>query len=207
MQKIMFNDFFGLTEAVLSGRKTQTRRIAYEFGYRVDKCKIWGNNITYMDGKMQVLDEFPNPRYKVGEVVAVAQSYKQIVEQQSDAEKVLDLYKVGKKYLTMEEMGAGWTNKMFVRADLMPNHICITGVRAERLQDISDEDCLAEGVRMIDSDPESPIYDVYFYENDERVFMFDSPKDAYAALIDRVWGKGKWQSNPLVFIYEFELVD
>lgn len=30
MKKIMFNDLYGLTEAVLDGRKTQTRRIAYE---------------------------------------------------------------------------------------------------------------------------------------------------------------------------------
>lgn len=30
MKKIMFNDRYGLTEAVLDGRKTQTRRIAYK---------------------------------------------------------------------------------------------------------------------------------------------------------------------------------
>ena len=30
MQKIMFNDQYGLTQAVLEGRKTQTRRIAYQ---------------------------------------------------------------------------------------------------------------------------------------------------------------------------------
>ena len=32
MQKIMFNDKYGLTQAVLEGRKTQTRRIAYTAG-------------------------------------------------------------------------------------------------------------------------------------------------------------------------------
>lgn len=30
---------------------------------------------------------------------------------------------------------------------------------------------------------------------------------AYAALIDRISGKGTWESNPYVFTYEFELVD
>lgn len=29
MKKIMFDDKYGLTQAVLEGRKTQTRRIAY----------------------------------------------------------------------------------------------------------------------------------------------------------------------------------
>ena len=32
MKKIMFNDKYGLTQSVLEGRKTQTRRIAYTAG-------------------------------------------------------------------------------------------------------------------------------------------------------------------------------
>lgn len=36
----------------------------------------------------------------------------------------------------------GWDNKMFVRAEHMPHRIRITDIRVERLQDISDEDCL-----------------------------------------------------------------
>lgn len=36
---------------------------------------------------------------------------------------------------------------MFVRADLMPHHIKITDVKVERLQDISDDDIMREGVR------------------------------------------------------------
>lgn len=34
MKKIMFNDHFGLTQAVLEGRKTQTRRIAQRVKYK-----------------------------------------------------------------------------------------------------------------------------------------------------------------------------
>lgn len=33
MKKIMFNDKYGLTEAVLEGRKTQTRRVINLTGY------------------------------------------------------------------------------------------------------------------------------------------------------------------------------
>ena len=39
----------------------------------------------------------------------------------------------------------GWNNKMFVRADLMPHRIKITGIKLERLQDISEEDIYKEG--------------------------------------------------------------
>lgn len=83
MKKIMFNDRYGLTEAVLSGRKTQTRRIAYDFRKhaknKVGKCVLLSsNNLTYKDGEVQVLDELLKPQYHVGEIVAVAQSYKKL---------------------------------------------------------------------------------------------------------------------------------
>ena len=45
---------------------------------------------------------------------------------------------------------AGYTNKMFVKSDLMPHHIKITNIRMEQLQDISEEDCLKEGIHKVD---------------------------------------------------------
>lgn len=204
-KKIMFNDKFGLTQAVLSGRKTMTRRIAYEFGYRVDKCKIWGNNITYMDGKMQVLGEFPNPRYKVGEVVAIAQRYCEL----SWDKKIYDKLRSMCKGLPQYEL-AGWNNKLFVRADLMPHHIRITDVRAERMQDISDEDCIKEGIRKyyIGFESDENDYTGFTYSFDETgKYKYPNARAAFASLIDKVSGNGTWDSNPYVFVYEFELVD
>ena len=104
--------------------------------------------------------------------------------------------------------GAGWSNKMFVRADLMPHYICITNVRVERLQDISDEDCIKEGVCKWTKDKE-----LYKYDLADGFEMFEwrdkprTPREAYAALIDRISGNGTWESNPYVFVYDFELVD
>lgn len=37
--------------------------------------------------------------------------------------------------------------------------------------------------------------------------LFDTPREAFASLIDRVSGKGTWDRNPFVFVYDFELVD
>lgn len=120
-KKIMFNDRYGLTEAVLSGRKTQTRRIAYDFRKharnKVGKCVLLGNNnLTYKDGDVQVLDELRSPQYRVGEVVAVAQSYKDCGNFPDDGKYDEDGYPIMPK-------NSGYFNKMFVRADLMPNHI------------------------------------------------------------------------------------
>ena len=170
----MFNDRYGLTKAVLEGRKTMTRRIAEK------------NLVEDMDGELCWDGEFKKPKYKVGEVVAVAQSYK-------DAIHPLDWVNT---LIYKDE--PSWNNKMFVAAELMPHQIRITNVRMERLQDISDEDCLNEGVFLGQ-------FHTYSYVGRPRC-PFNTPRDAFASLIDKVSGKGTWESNPWVFVYEFELV-
>lgn len=184
MKKILFSDRFGLTKAVLEGRKTMTRRIAEK------------NLVEDMDGELCWYGEFKKPRYKVGEVVAVAQAYKDTWGNPD--------FLFGDK--------PGWTNKMFVSAELMPHQIRITSVRIEHLQDICDDDCLREGIYKQEPRPGVPaLYafetrkDKYWWATLEKKWYM-SPREAFAALIDKVSGKGTWQANPWVFVYEFELV-
>lgn len=97
----------------------------------------------------------------------------------------------------------GWRNKLFVAADKMLHHIRITDVKVERLNDITPDDCLKEGISFIDK-----IKAYYFDRSDrDQGFYYYTAKRAFAALIDKVSGKGTWDSNPYVFVYEFELVD
>lgn len=139
--------------------------------------------------------------YKVGEVVAVAQSYKSIFEE--DCRRI----KEGKPMFNITVKDAcdkpGWRNKMFVKAEMMPHRIRITDVRVERLQDISDEDCLKEGIWKANNVGLNGI--TYWYPNLYNS-TFRTPQEAFAALIDRISGKGTWERNPYVFAYEFELV-
>lgn len=92
----------------------------------------------------------------------------------------------------------------------MRHHIRITDVRVERLQDISEDDCISEGVGMSATDnrigtPFSVPFN-YFIGKDEKGYRYSTPREAYAALIDKISSKGVWSSNPYVFVYEFELV-
>ncbi|MBS5410721.1 hypothetical protein [Bacteroides thetaiotaomicron] len=212
MKKIMFNDEFSLTLAVLDGLKTMTRRTISE--------KLWDRWTDYDDfcnsvsventpTTRQYYDEkeffIDNSSYKVGEVVAIAQSYS-ACGNIPDCELDEDGYPI-------MPMRSGFFNKMFVKADLMPHHIEITGIKVERLQDISDEDCLKEGIvkQEVISD-ESPFLYAYdaFLNGESGYFAsrwFKNPKEAFAALIDKVSGKGTWESNPFVFAYEFRLTD
>lgn len=201
MKKIMFNDKYGLTDAVLSGRKTQTRRIipsADHENRRYEGAPIFTNH----DGTKSVLAQFSDKRvlsaYAVGEVVAIAQAYKDIPEFPLISENIKGF-----------SQSPGWKNKMFVSPVLMPHHIRITNIRVERLRDISDNDCLAEGIyklKNIYTNGWNYSYRPIWRDLDMRD-LFVTPKFAYVALIDNVSGKGTWDSNPFVFVYEFELVD
>ena len=102
--------------------------------------------------------------------------------------------------------GAGWTNKMFVRAELMPHQIRITNVRVERLQDISHEDCIKEGIVKAMVGSEDTHFMTAYYVPNIPSEPHILPQYAYAALIDRISRKGTWNSNPWVFVYDFELV-
>lgn len=169
MKRISFKDSQGLslTQMVLTGRKTMTRR---------------------------------NTRmYEIGDVVAIQQSYKDVLacEHLSDdkEDEVCRLVSDGVP---------GCTNKMFVRADLMPHHIRITDARCERLQDISDEDCMREGITW--AVPSDKRYQYPDYKK-ETMVSFKTPREAFASLIDKVSGRGTWDKSPIVWVYEFELMD
>ncbi|KLR58082.1 hypothetical protein [Diaphorobacter sp. J5-51] len=87
----------------------------------------------------------------------------------------------------------------------MPRHASritleITGVRVERLQDISEADAIAEGVRQmrdgsgcwVGSDGPGSL-----------VTPWLTARDAYADLWDQINGQGAWAANPWVWVVEF----
>lgn len=204
MKKIMFNDKYGLTQAVLERRKTMTRRIATALNHP-NVCDIseWGIDekgkamllVTYDTG----LQEVVYPRFQIGEVVAISQPYETFM---SDHELCV------RGLLT----SAAAHNSMFVKASWMPHRIRITDIKVERLQDISDEDCIREGIVQdydgVDSYSFNEPAKLRFSGKDvfRRCTYAETPKAAFAALIDRISGKGTWERNPWVFAYSFELV-
>jgi len=105
----------------------------------------------------------------------------------------------------------GYINKLFVPSwlqEYFPNRIEITDVRCERLQEISDEDCLKEGIietypDMLSEFPFTTIH--YFWDIDYGTHI--DARQAYAALFDSINGRGAWESNPYVWVYEFKLIN
>lgn len=204
MKKIMFNDKFGLTQAVLDGRKTMTRRIVSN--NILAKAKLFQEDyfnasLDFLEGKdlieaylVNYPERFP---YRVGEVVAISQCYRDVLSEVFESDSNI-LSRGAYQQLS------GWHNKMFVKASEMPHQICITDIRVERLQDISDEDCIREGIEF---NHKSQSYYVDYRKQTGRMeWLGRTPREAFAELIDKVSGKGTWDKNPYVFVYEFELV-
>ena len=223
MQKIMFNDKYGLTQAVLEGKKTQTRRLithpkVYKgkdvAGFYV--CRRlsdgWVSEVSMYDEEEASIDEGQIlPKYRIGEVVAVAQSYKDCGYNCKQYNNSRDygfgyLFGCGIDEIPMKYPINGYKNKMFVKPELMPHQIRITNVRVERLQDISDEDCLAEGIIKGKVGSEDTHFMDSYYIPNKPLEPICTPREAYAELIDNVSGKGTWNKNPYVWVYDFELI-
>lgn len=232
MSTFMFNERFGLQQAVFDGIKTDTRRI--EKGLSVLPTELGEGEycvpqlvndkfIVRKYWKGALLDTYEVvPRFKVGDVVPIAQRYKELGYTGFVVEK-------GKPVPV--EQSKGWSNKMFVKEQLMQKHVEITNVRLQRLQDISEEDCRKEGIIPItwrqyhkqdlhDFSPQRYTdHDVWtlpkfregienpWAESDPDEYMAETAQIAYAVLINKISGKGTWESNPWVVAYSFKLVD
>lgn len=196
----MFNTQYGLQRAAIDGTKPMTRRSV------PDK---WQNPLTeifeacnfdysefWQHPTVQLITNEKAP-YKVGEVVAIAQSYKDAGYTKEWVVQNVKPNPKAKPTDPFENRYPGWNNKMFVKAEFMPNFIQFTDLKVERLQEISDEDCLKEGVKQ---------WTDFTYCVDGIDNEFIEPREAFAALIDKVSGRGTWVRNPWVYVYSYELV-
>lgn len=193
MKKIMFNERFGLQQATFDKTKDMTRRVAL-------KDPVEDMNVGYDTKTQQCIICSLNrivarSTYAVGEVVAVAQRYSQIIS------AITNRFAPHSKDWMRDE--AGWNNKMFVKAEWMPHHIKIIDIKVEPLCGISDEDCLREGITTIKGG--FRLQDAYSFKGDK--IWFKTPYLAYKELIDRLNKRGFFESNPLVYAYTYELVD
>ena len=216
MKKMLFNDKYGLTDAVLQGRKTQTRRIIKPQPILDKNVGIKWKGHAYGLGYTRE-ETFRNflscvkPPYQVGEFVAVAQPYKNVF---SPDEILYVTHGEGYRMVKVKNI-AGWNNKLYVCADLMPHQIRITNVRIEQLQDISDEECIKEGIREVlcvsnnwGNSATHTEYNVPYYDKrgNQQLIRGLKSQETYSYLIDKISGIGTWDSNSWVWAYEFELV-
>ena len=213
MKKILFNNRYGLETAVIERRKTMTRRIVrcpktfrgvsdVELEFRKRPGADFYFDCVVTDGDGRELGQLPLP-YELGEVVAVGQTYERAGWK---PDTLLEAHFVRNGVRQVGDLPIsqlpGWRNKMFTYPTMMPWQVQMTDLWFEHLQDISDEDCLREGVeRWLDGYIVSGLME----RSGRNNRVFDTPREAFAALIDRINGRGTWQDNPWVAAYTMDL--
>ena len=183
--------------ATIKGIKTQTRRI-------IPNADSLRKSVFVESGYETLHGNQRKPRYNVGEVLYLKEPYNDTSSQYRI------LYKFD--YDVKDADNKFWINKLFMPEIDARHFIKIIAVRAERLQDISDEDCIREGIVATESIAED-IFD-QVYENGLNMtdktngvlnIQYETPREAYKELINSIHGKGTWEENPFVWVYDYEL--
>ncbi len=144
------------------------------------------------------------PRYRIGDIVYIKEAWHYINIPENKATP----YDFGVEYADGEirwwtdngnEMNYPLDEKkrspMFLKAKFARYFIQFTGIRLERLQAITEEDAIVEG--MYPEGTTKPNgYEAY-----------DDPIEEYAQLWDSINKIHKWNTNPRVFVYSFKRID
>jgi hypothetical protein len=202
-----------MVRAILAGPKTQTRREVKVPGV---KSNLWGGPLNYrgvaivradvdylsVPGVGSVFCPYgqPGDRLFVREAFRLCQEADEVSPRDSDPG-----YRVWYEADKPHQPGAGrlrpsihmprWASRITLE---------VTGVRVERLQDISKADAVAEGVR-----PDCrclPDDDTAAFNRIGKVRGNSFPIARYAALWESINGPGSWDANPWVWVVEFKRV-
>jgi len=187
---ILFNA--PMVRALLSGSKTQTRR-----RFKLPPGLDW-----YFSGALRGeetgdvhdpagkgwwnIDELRCPYGQPGDQLWVKETWRE--DSPDDPEGAI--YRADQEHLMPQ--GGRWKPSIFMPRWASRVTLEITGVRVERLQDISETDALAEGIHRYDVLEEAGPHDPHFN------------RGTYQRLWESINGGGSWASNPWVWVITFK---
>ena len=179
-----------MVQAILEGRKTQTRRVAK--GTRaegVSRCHWSGTGWAHLAAHGGcTCQPVACPYGKPGDRLWVREAW--AVQHEYDAFAPSEIGSSARwHYAATEDLG-GLRKRPSIFLPRRGSRITleITDVRVERLQQISDADALAEGCSTVD------------------MRSGDSLASVYARLWQSIHGPDSWNANPWVWVMEFRRV-
>lgn len=212
MKPILFST--PMVQAILDGRKTMTRRVCnipdgweYNGWGRITskhpKQGKLGIFIRKQDGDF-VLSDIITAKYQVGDVLWVRETWQEckcgFCEFCINGDSVIYKASVNgdgtyKNYYTCVEEEMHWKPSIHMPKKHARIFLRVTNVRVERLQDISVEDIKKEGAPLIT------------ITGNNEDFINSKLKGWWYDLWNSINGKGSWEANPYVFVYEFQRVE
>lgn len=170
-----------MIRAILAGHKTQTRRVMKP----AHVAWIESALPNFLNGKW---DERPLPYGKTGDRLWVRETWLDAWAQNLPATSVQYHYRADPG---LEHYGYKWRPAIHMPREASRILLEVTGVRVERLQDISCADAIAEGIR-----PEA---------NSETIDCDTSdPRKGFSNLWSSINGASSWDTNPWVWVVSFK---
>lgn len=216
-----------MVRAILAGRKTQTRRaVRKQFAPDADPAEVpasspegWqitGHSGLWWDDAASCFDDAikcpygqPGDRLWVretwqGPLLEYAGDYQRVNRGLSINNPEHCVYRATDKMDAVDDDGKelGWRPSIHMPRWASRILLEITGVRVERLNDISEADSAAEGLYH---DGDIPFNMPWFVEP-EDVQGYSQAKDCYSVLWEQINGAGSWDANPWVYVVEFKRV-
>ncbi|WP_329805443.1 hypothetical protein [Flavobacterium facile] len=213
MHPILFNT--EMVQAILQGRKTQTRRTKGLNIINIDPSdwKIEQLKSLWAKSDINGFKKLKKP-YEVGDVLWVRENFYSIESENhwSVSQMVMCESKIFyaadiQNHETIRPLHRGKSRpsihmpKTFARIFLQ-----IKDVRIEKLNDISDKDSIAEGINTENCEGKECYY--FYPSNDLRDDSYlDSPKTSFYSLWNSINGEKAWALNPWVWVVEFECIE
>ena len=198
-----------MVKAILDGRKTQTRRL-----FKVNKQTITAEESVFFDveigeavyNSIGGVSWWQCPYGNVGDILWVRETFYEPLFEKLN----------GKYYYKADLEEQGWNFK-WKPSLFMPKEACrlflkVKSVGVERLQDISHEDAVAEGIEYIDiEEPFTMGYKLYGKHRIPdllgRKAVTGTSIESYQTLWENINGRDSWDSNPYVWVISFELTE
>jgi len=215
-----------MVQALQAGTKTQTRRVVKkkydntDIDWKIDK---YGKRLVERqndvpepvkneDGTtthhMRAFSEIKRPYGAPGDILWVRETFKP--DWDEDGTEQIYFYK--SDFPDNIDCWAGrWKPSIFMPRAACRLFLKIKSIRVERLQEISEEDAVAEGIKDIYQldDNHDPVYENYLY-NGKTIhwdILADNAIHSYQTLWQSINGPESWEANPWVWVVEFERVD
>lgn len=194
-----------MVRAIFHNKKSQTRRICKIKIYPSRTVKeTWdfetktksGRNVDVFELNEALLDDAD---YKVGDVLWVRESFYEPI---SEPFKGKYFYKA-----ELEKQGwiFKWTPSIYMPKKAARIFLRVSNVRLERLQDISENDAIAEGVELLGF---NGVLNCNVYENyGSGIYKFLLAIESFKSLWKSINGEGSWDENTWVWVYDFERVE
>jgi len=200
MKPIIFST--PMVQAILEGRKTQTRRVIKINGYPItspeESLELTKEGLIYhsfcsMSGYYKLLCQ-PGDILWVRETWCTHEDMADVFENQLRPGYYYKANEIGKEWVNDREI-VKWRPSIFMPREAARIFLRVLNVRVERLHDITEEDAKAEG--CIDG-------------KSKDVLKFDlTARDVFAKLWNSINAKRgyRWETNPWVWVIEFERIN